>query len=323
MKKLISILLALVFVFSMATVAFADENTSTKPTDQATVNIEKVYTLVGAGTSPAETFTLEQVRSRVVDGEATSAPDLESITGASFAEGAATAAGAKANIVVTLPQYSSVGIYEYTLAEVTTEQTAGVDYRSENIKLVVTVVNDNGSKLRIAGVHTETEDGAAKSGSFGNTYSAGALKVMKTVEGNLGDRDKYFEFKVTLNGVQGKKYAESFAVGSTSYSRNPSSIGIGTETTFLLKHGETLTISNIPYGVSYTVSETVVEGYTTTKTGDTGTINAAEQTASFTNTKTGTVDTGISLDSVPFILILAVCAGAAVLFVTKRRSVEF
>ena len=57
--------------------------------------------------------------------------------------------------------------------------------------------------------------------------------------------------------------------------------------------------------------------------GDEGTISTTLATAAFVNTKDGDVDMGITLDSVPFILMLVVCAGAAVLFVTKRRSVEF
>lgn len=165
----------------------------------------------------------------------------------------------------------------------------------------------------------------AKSGSFENTYSAGELSVSKTVTGNLGDKTKYFEFKVTLTGEDGKTYADSYSVTGGSYESNPSTIKVGEETTFYLKHDETIHIANLPYDVTYSVTETPVEGYTTNQTGDSGTINSVQQTAAFTNDKDGgAVDTGISLDSVPFILILAVCAGAVVLFVVKRRrSVEF
>lgn len=326
MKKLISIMLALVFVFSMATVAFAAEGDGTTYTDASTVTITKVYKATNdKTTSPAETFTLEQVGTGIVkNGEADSAPALGQITGAYFAEGAATVDGATANITINLPEYTNVGIYEYTLKEVA-GSTAGVNYRAEadTIKLVVTVINDENGTIRIAGVHTEAAN-QQKSGSFENTYSAGVLSVSKTVTGNLGDKTKYFEFKVTLTAEDGKTYADSYSVSGGSYESNPSTITVGEETTFYLKHDETIHIANLPYGVTYTVTETAVEGYTTEKSGNSGTINSAQQTAAFTNDKDGgAVDTGISLDSVPFILILAVCAGAAILFVTKRRSVEF
>lgn len=73
--------------------------------------------------------------------------------------------------------------------------------------------------------------------------------------------------------------------------------------------------------ITYTVTETAAEGYTTKKTGDTGEINAAEQTAEFTNNKAGSVDTGVVLNNMPYILVLAVlAAGVAVFIIRKRRE---
>lgn len=147
------------------------------------------------------------------------------------------------------------------------------------------------------------------------------MKVTKTVKGNLGDKDKYFEFTVKLTGETGKTYADSFAVSGGSYTNNPKSIKLGEDTTFLLKHGDTITIANLPYDVEYTVTENPAAGYTTTSAGEQGTINAAEQTAAFTNTKTGTVDTGVVLNNMPYILVLAVlAAGVAVFIIRKRRE---
>lgn len=328
MKKLISIMLALVFVFSMATVAFAEEGDGTTYTDASTVTITKVYKLANAGTtSPAETFMVEQVgNGNVTDGDATSAPALGTITGAVYTQGAATTEGATAYITINLPKYDKVGVYEYTLKE-TAGTTAGVTYWSNDIKLVVTVIQQDG-QVRVAAVHTESA-GSQKSGSIENTYSAGSLAITKNVTGNLGDTSKYFKVTVTLTGETGKVYADSYSVSATSYTSNPTSIVIGKETDFYLKDSETITISNLPYGVTYTVEEA---DYQTTDKYDAPSYNfsdedkkidSASDTVTITNNKTTNVDTGISLDSVPFILILAVCAGAAILFVTKRRSVEF
>lgn len=321
MKKLLSIGLAAMLAFGLATTSFAEEaGDVTTPTD-GTVTIHKVYKLENAGTkSPAETFTLEQVDKGVVkDGEAKTAPDLGTITGAKFDDGAATVSGTTGDITVALPEYTNVGVYEYTLKEVD-GKTAGVTYYDKGIKLVVTVVNDNNGKLRIAAVHTEST-GETKSDNFPNTYKAGELDVSKTVIGNLGDKNKYFEFKVTLTGENGKTYRDSYAVTGGSNTANPSTIKIGEETTFLLKHGETIHIENLPYGVTYTVTETAAEGYTTEKTGDTGEINAADQAAEFTNNKAGSIDTGVVLNNMPYILVLAVlAAGVAVFIIRKRRE---
>lgn len=321
MKKLLSIGLAAMLAFGLATTSFAEEaGDVTTPTD-GTVTIHKVYKLENAGTtSPAETFTLVQDGDGTVkDGEAEAAPALGTITGATYKEGAATINGTTGDITVALPEYTNVGVYEYTLKEAA-GTTAGVTYYDKDIKLVVTVVNDNNGKLRIAAVHTEST-GEAKSDNFPNTYKAGELDVSKTVIGNLGDKNKYFEFKVTLTGENGKTYRDSYAVTGGSNTANPSTIKIGEETTFLLKHGDTITIANLPYGVTYTVTETAAEGYTTEKTGDTGKINAADQAAEFTNNKAGSIDTGVVLNNMPYILVLAVlAAGVAVFIIRKRRE---
>lgn len=322
MKKLLSIGLAAMLAFGLATTSFAEEAGDVTTPKDGTVTIHKVYKLENAGTtSPEETFTLVQDGPGTVkDGEAEAAPALGTITGATYKEGAATVSGTTGDITVALPEYTNVGVYEYTLKEVA-GKTAGVTYYDKGIKLVVTVVNDNNGKLRIAAVHTEST-GEAKSDKFPNTYKAGELDVSKTVTGNLGDKNKYFEFTVTLTGEKGKTYADSYAVtGGSADAKNPTTIAVGVPTKFNLKHGDTITIANLPYGVEYTVTETAAEGYTTEKTGADGTINAADQTAAFTNNKAGSVDTGVVLNNMPYILVLAVlAAGVAVFIIRKRRE---
>lgn len=329
-KKLLACLIAAATMFTMGSTAFAE--TETTPTDHETVTIHKQYKLVGQGTSPAETFTLKQVGDgRVTDGDATNAPHLGEITGAAFVEGAATAKGTVGNITVALPKYDTVGVYEYTLKEVA-GTTAGVSYYGKEIILKVTVVNGDDGNLRIAAVHTEAV-GEAKSDSFENTYSAGTLEISKKVTGNLGDKDKYFAFDVTLNGDSTKTTAKSFEVGKTSYKDNPTSIELGKKTIVYLKDGETLDIKNLPYGLTYTVEEhdyTTKEGYTTTvnekngRTLENQTVKDGTEKAEFVNNKNNDkIDTGVNLTTLPYILVFAgviVIAGAA--FITRRRKFE-
>ena len=336
MKKLLSIGLAAMLAFGLATTSFAagdtdaagsdtttGSSTTSTYTDQSTVTIKKEYTLIGAGTSPKETFTLEQVGDgTVTQSEATTAPRLGTITGADFAEGAATVNGTTGEITIALPDYTSVGVYEYTLKEVA-GTTAGVVYYPDDIKLVVTVINGENGKLRIAAVHVESE--GTKSDTFPNTYSAGSLKVTKTVEGNMGNKDKYFKFTVTLKAPENKEVKSAIGVGKTSYPNNPEDITVGTATDFYLKDGETLSFTNVPYGVTYTVTEENGD-YTTTVNGTagvevTGTIEHETTTAAYVNTKTGEVDTGVVLNNMPYILVLAVlAAGVAVFIIRKRRE---
>lgn len=331
MKKLLSIGLAAMLAFGLATTSFAatddaagsdnttGSSTTATYTDQSTVTIKKAYKLTNDGTtSPAETFTLKQVK----DDDTTGVPDLGTITGAEFGKGAATVDGTTGDITVALPNYDKVGVYEYTLKEVA-GTTAGVDYYPDDIKLVVTVINGENGKLRIAAVHVESE--GKKSDTFPNTYSAGSLEVTKSVEGNMGDKDKYFKFTVTLEAPVNKEVKSAIGVGGTSNSNNPTSITVGKATEFYLKDGETLSFTNVPYGVTYTVVEENKD-YTTTVNGTanvevTGTIEHETTTAAYVNTKNGEVDTGVVLNNMPYILVLAVlAAGVAVFIIRKRRE---
>ena len=327
-KKLLACLIAAATMFTMGSTAFAADVDTTTYTDQSTVTIKKVYKLANAGTaSPEETFNLKQVGSgTVTDGEADSAPALGTITGAYFKEGGAiTGDGTIGNITVELPSYTKVGVYEYTLRE-ENNNTAGVTYYGNNIKLVVTVINDGDGKLRVAAVHTEGK-GKDKNDTFTNTYSAGNLSVTKKVEGNLGDKNKKFDFTVTFKKPEGKnvKSTVTATIAGTkdnSFVLNWNEKG-ECEYTFELADKETAAFDNLPYGVSYTVTEAKAEGYTTTMEDETGTVNSATQTSTFTNTKDGKVDTGVNLTTLPYILVFAgviVIAGAA--FITRRRKFE-
>lgn len=200
---------------------------------------------------------------------------------------------------------------------------------------MVTVIQDTNGLLRVAAVHTEGGEGE-KSDDITNTYSAGSLAVTKTVTGNMGDRSKYFAINVTLTGEADKTYAASYTVtGGTKLvngtdDATTSTISIGTPATFYLKHGETFTISNLPYGVSYTVTEADytdeedggydTPAYTYSDAGTTKTVDSPSETVDITNNKGAIVDTGISLDSLPYILLLVISLTGAVVFIVKRRS---
>lgn len=303
--------------------------------DESTIGIKKSYKLVGEGTSPAEEFELTQIGNGTVEersGEV--APALTSIAKASFAAGEAKSENATTKeFIVTLPEYTRVGTYVYTLKE-TAKTTAGVTYYSGTITLKVQVVNGSNGALRIAAVHTEA-NGQNKSDTFQNTYTANKLNITKTVTGTSGDKNKYFEFTVELQGEEGKTYAESFTVSGGSYESNPKTIEMNKETKkgsgkVYLKDGETITVENLPAGVTYTVTETDYssEGYTTTSLGMatrtvSGTINGfATSMAAFVNTKGTTVDTGVILDNAPYIVMLAVVAGGVVFMMSKKHREE-
>ena len=96
----------------------------------------------------------------------------------------------------------------------------------------------------------------------------GNLTVRKVLSGNNTETDRDFTFTVT------------FSDGGT-YD------GITNGDTFTLRGGQSRTISGIPQGVTYTVTETEANtnGYTTTSAGANGTITATPSEAVFTNTR--------------------------------------
>lgn len=295
--------------------------------DMDSVVIKKNYELANEGTfSPAETFSFDIEADNVTDASDDITPEnmpMPTIGTVSYLRGEAGSTTKTKEIKIDLPEYDSMGVYTYIIHEVA-GHSAGVTYYGDAILLRVTVIEQDG-KLRIAAVHTEDPEstGEGKKDDFDNLYSAGKLEVHKDVEGIMGNKDKYFEFTVQLTGEEGKTYQDSYAITGGSYDANPDSIeikpGETTEATFYLKDGDTIHIENLPYGVEYQVSETPVADYVTTETGTEGEVDEAVEQASFTNTKGGTVDAGVALESAPYLFTLTGAAGVGLLLTLRRR----
>jgi len=358
MKKILSLLLAMIMVFSLATVAFAaetfdgedekvqnptgkDENNNDTYTDIAKIEISKKYQLISAtGNSPAEVFVFTATNGwdADADGEGVAIyvenpgvgvnndaniPPLEVESNPSFAEGDATADGTTKVIEISLPEYTNVGVYHYTLTE-TDAGVAGVTYNDDRLHIVVTVVQQGNDQVRVAAVHVE--NGTTKDDVIVNTYAAGDLNVTKTVTGNLGDRDKAFHFTVTFDApvIEGEtKTVESaivYTLAGTVMSA-PEFVNNQCVVEFDLKHGQTASFENLPVGVTYTVEEDnyTADGYTTTSENEEGAIVSGDTDVEFTNNKTTNVDTGIALDSAPYFLMLAVALFGMVALVSKKR----
>ena len=295
--------------------------------DMDSVVIKKNYELTNTGTiSPAETFEFTIERDDVTDADdnvtAANMP-LPTIGSVDYARGEAGSTTKTKEITIDLPEYDSVGVYTYIIHEVVGD-SAGVTYYGDAILLRVTVIEQDG-KIRVAAVHTENPEatGKDKKDSFDNVYSAGKLDIHKDVEGIMGSKSKYFEFTVELTGEAGKTYQESYAVTGGSNADNPTTVevlpGETTKATFYLKDGDTVHIENLPYGVEYKVTEAEAEGYVTEAEGDEGEVDEAVETASFTNTKGGTVDAGVALDSAPYLFTLTGAAGVGLMLTLRRR----
>ncbi|MFT4007324.1 MAG: DUF5979 domain-containing protein, partial [Lacrimispora sp.] len=144
----------------------------------------------------------------------------------------------------------------------------------------VTENNDPQSGYSMSSDHNSgiivTDD--EQTASFTNTkWLPGSLTISKTVTGSGGDTKKKFDFTVTFT-----------AAGSYSYTGNGVDNGtIKSGDKISLADGESITITGLPGGTKYQVTETdyTAQRYSTTKTGDTGTIDTlTTSAAAFTNT---------------------------------------
>ena len=328
MKKFLSMMLALILVVSMSTITFAKGDETY--TDMSTVTLTKEYKLTNSGTlSPAEIFSFTELTCTGVEnagvGVTKDNAPVPTIRKATFAAGAAgNGTAGTQTITITLPEYTAVGVYTYTFNEVD-NKTAGVTYRAEPITLKVTVIEQDG-KTRVAAVHTEAKDGA-KSATFDNTYSAGSLNVTKNVTGIMGDKEKSFDVNVTFTAPEGKTVREAITYNVGTETKKIDANWTGSKNVKItLKHDQTITFTNIPYGVTYNVQEADYksDGYdAATYVNEKGTISTSVVTTTITNNKGGFVDTGINMDSMPYILMLAVvCMGLFGFFFKKRMMRE-
>lgn len=352
LKKLFAGVVAVAMMATMAFPAFAAmggsatvNNEGTARSDTASIVLKKEYNVLNPGTtSPAETFTFSHEKTSVKNaGKGITKDNMPDITvsDVAFIEGAAGSEHKTGDVTITLPEYTSVGVYTYTITE-NNNNNAGVAYRTEPITVVVTVVNDDNSDslVRIPVIHIGNAE-AQKGDTFtDNTYKAGTLKVEKQVKGTQGNKSKDFAFTLTLTGEEGKTYPETgYSVMATAVNDNTltqlTNIKIGETKTFYLHDDATLVINNLPYNVGYTITETDYtatgdddeHGYTTKVNGEVGlkaegTIENSANNVEFENSKGGTIDTGVILDNAPYILMLAVVAGGAMTLVIKKRREE-
>lgn len=328
MKKSLSLALVLILVLTMSVAVFAADN------QEASFNL--TYKLENADTSnPAETFTFTFTNGQVTDAAAgTVAPSVPDVT-VSFDAGSATVDGLQKQVSVALGgvTWPSVGIYTYDVTQ-KAGTTAGVTYSNVTAKLKVTVAWDEASSTYYTAFVTlsladEDNDGQTdtKTANFENVYSAGSLSVTKNVAGNLGDRSKEFNVRVTFTAPEASVVNStiSYVVDGETETIAPVWDGNTASVQIALHHEETVTFTNIPYGVTYNVEEDSYknDGYDTTYSDNkTGTIGKAADTVTITNTKGTDVDTGIVLDSLPYILLIAVALVGVVAFTAKKRTTD-
>lgn len=154
----------------------------------------------------------------------------------------------------------------------------------------------------------------------------GGVRIYKYVRGAGADTNKDFTISLTItsNGNNSAlstiPYIKTTSSGSTSGDLTVSS----NKVSFTLKGGEYITLTMLS-GYSYSVTESSYagDGYTTTYTGQTGTVsgNGSYNIVQVTNTKNGPTVTGVDFDvgAAVFVLSGMMIAGAGAYIVWRMR----
>lgn len=175
-----------------------------------------------------------------------------------------------------------------------------------------------------------TEDTISADTTFYAKYvpASANLTVTKTVTGKLGDTNKAFTFTITKDGKPVNNITEDNIEARDGAQWLNDGNG-----KFTLKDGASITFKNLPSG-QYKVVEDNYSGekYETSYVVDSGTpVNGQEATVTigtdakqidFTNHRTLEPDLGVLLDTLPYIVILAVVAGGVALLMLRKRRKE-
>lgn len=351
LKKFFAGVLAAAMMLTVgATAAFAEGPISVPGTDYKGAkmftandpNLELTKELhVASGTAP-DTMTFNFT---VKSGEKTVATPSVTFNKAENTDGAAFTANNTYSKKFTInlneilgDNSTQVGTYNYTITENDTT-IPGITKDNKTVKMTVTVVNKESNNLSESTGYgyivalRNNEDSQKSDGKFTNTYNAYDLMVKKVVEGNFADLKDEFTFVHTLDKANGMDNNYANAIVTSTNNANNDSAWTWTadgkaQKEVTLKHNQTATISNLPVGVTYTVTEkgADAEGWIYTTNGqikDKTAITAGENKVEITNRHEGTPDMGVVLDNAPYIAMLAIVAiGGVALMLNKRRRDE-
>ena len=197
------------------------------------------------------------------------------------------------------------------------------------------------NEIGTSGSVTVNKENSNRSITFSNFYekTTADVTISKIVTGLMGDTHKDFAFRIT--GLEGK--------GVTLENNN------GDLSNFTLTHNGSVTLKNVPMGTVFAVVETlgVDSGYETKATGYDTAVTDADRTFYYklvlkdgqqvlmacdangnnekeqnelaitvTNHCTLKPDTGVLLDTLPYLVILAVVAGGVALLMLRKHRKE-
>lgn len=256
----------------------------------------------------------------------------EGLSSEDNADGVTKTITAQMSVSLVTSRFAAPGIYRYKITQ-TPPELDGLNVVYKELFLDVYVENGN-SGLVAKGCTLSTAAGSgSKISGFENKYVTHKLTITKVVAGNQGDKNKDFEFTVTIKGADGETYKYGTVKNGVT-TMNQTTTKSGATFTETLKHGESVIVYGLSSEDKFAVTEADYhgDGYKTSyKIGD-GTnstegssiaekaIGNSDTTVIFTNTKDVTVPTDVIRTVVPYAAIVAFAVVMGVVFFRPRRN---
>ena len=207
-----------------------------------------------------------------------------------------------------------------------------------------TVNGDSKREISISSAELALKQASGTTVAFVNTYvtpKLDSMTIKKVVTGAFGERTKEFAFSVKLNNTNPALLNDVTATGAVT-----SKDDLGH---FTMNHGKSVTLHQIPVGTTITITESDANDYKTSATGHSKSVTGSSA-RTFTyevvekdgkavlvssgtdrenfdgnaitveNNFDGTPDTGVLLDTLPYLILLAVAVAGGVLVVVRKRK---
>ena len=236
--------------------------------------------------------------------------------------------------------------YEFKLKGGESITFSGIRLDDTNVK-VEEIINDNhytttntvdstaSPEGKVANVTPKSDGNTVVFTNAYTTPKLPAMTIQKVVTGAFGERTKEFNFSVKL------KHANPTLLEGVTHTD-----GIDL-TNFKLMHGGSVTLGEIPIDTTITITETGANDYKTKATGHNGYVSGnnartftytvveeggvavlkstdnqtvANSAITVENNFDGNPDTGVLLDTLPYLILLAVAVAGGVLVVVRKRK---
>lgn len=335
MKKFLALLLSVLMLLTV-TASFAEDAVEPSTTG---ARFTKKYTgaiPVGDTLTFKTQFVVNQTTNSTVAPETAVLPATITLNVTEDADGVF-------DVPFTVTAPDEYGTYIYKITEDTTNANPYVKYDTEALfigvlytasELTVTLVNDPNATATTDFVVEDRVSDANQNGKndqFENEYLVGSFSVKKEIAGNAANLADKFVVEVSFTSEKAlDNLAMTWTSSTDAEKANACPVtelkaGEAATMQITIGHEETISFQNVPQGVKVKIEEKQQDGkeglnfYTPKYTNQEITVGETAQEMKIVNTKTTEIPTGVQLDSIPYIVLLAVAVLGVVGFIVKRR----